>query len=242
MIIYKEIYSFIGIIYKCLIRKDSIMKEWMTEFKEIKLFSYTEDEKQIMSDFEELDRIFTSNLAGSAEQAKGLYMTYQNQPIIGKENYQAIPFAIRDKQIRVYKYILERPKEPTQEEMQQLREQYRFKVERTGLLYWWAKCYATSRKIELEPYYNSFLVIDHTIPLRCGQITGDMLFNLMLDMNKDNKAIIFPFVDFKGESKHKEIQRIPIYMIEFRDEYLSVLRGKKLKIIEESISRLSFIH
>ena len=218
------------------------MEEWMIDFKQVELFDNVEDKEQIMNDFEELDKIFTSNLVASKELAKGLYMTFQNKLIIGKENYLTLPLAIKDKQIRVYKYMLERPREPTQEEMQQLRKQYNFKVERTGLLYWWAKCYAASKKIDLETYYNSFLVIDHTIPLRCGQITGDMLFNLVLDMNENNKVIIFPFVDLKGEDKYKEVKRIPVYMIEFENEYLKELNRKKRDKLEESISSLSFIH
>lgn len=218
------------------------MGEWLADFKEIELFGNFEDKEQMMNDLEELDKIFTSNLAASKEQAKGLYMTYQNELIIGKENYSALPLAIRDRQIRVYKYILERPKEPSSEELQQLRGKYKFKVERTGLLYWWAKCYATSKKVDLEPYYNSFLVIDHTIPLRCGQITGDMLFNLMLDINENNKVIIFPFVDLRGEDKYKEVKRIPVYMIEFENKYLKELNRQKREKLEESISSLCFIH
>lgn len=216
------------------------MGKWIDEFKPVELFKDIENKDKLISDYKELDKVFTSNMGKSRETSSKRYLTYQNQAVLGKENDEALIEAIREDNVKIYESRIERYVNPSEQELQELKSDYNFRTERTGMLYWWLKCYTESKSIKLSPYYDSYLIIDDAIPVRCGELTGDMIYRLMLKNVHQNKALIVPFVDFYGENKYKEVEYINLYIIEFAEEYLNELENIRLKKCDESMSGMSF--
>lgn len=218
------------------------MGKWIDDFKEIELFKDVENEEKLIKDYEELDKVFTSNMAKSKDDAKRQYLTYNHQAILGKGNDEALITAIMDNKVKIYKHRIEQHRNPSDQELQELKSDYNFRKERTGMLYWWLNCYAESKSIKIAQYYNSYLLIDGTIPVRCGELTGDMIYTLMLNNVHQNKALIVPFADLYGENKYNEVKYINFYIIEFTEEYLKELEDIRLKNNDKSMARISYRH
>lgn len=207
------------------------MKEWLKLFTKIELFRDVKDKEQQEQDFKVLEQIFKPRQGNYNK----LYYTLGNYLFMEKSNPIMLPIALRDNKVNIYKYTFERPQEPTEEELQETKRLGRCRADRTTLLYWWIKCFTEQNHIELKKAYDFYLKADD-IYIRCGEVTGDMLYRFMIGREgEDNKLIIVPFVDKHGTDEYKTVQKIDFYMIEFTSTYLDEINEATQKELDKMV-------
>lgn len=208
-----------------------MMKEWLKLFTKIELFRDVKDKEQQEQDFKVLEQIFKPRQGNYNK----LYYTLGNYLFMEEVNPIMLPIALRDNKVNIYKYTFERPQEPTEEELQEIKRLSRCRVERTTLLYWWIKCFTEQNHIELKKAYDFYLKADD-VYIRCGEVTGDMLYRFMIGREgEDNKLIIVPFVDKHGTDEYKTVQTIDFYMVEFTSTYLDEINKATQKELDKMV-------
>lgn len=213
------------------------MREWLKEFRIVRLFEDRSNEKVIEEDFCYLNKIFTSN-SQKGHYAKDLFLAFNHESILGKGEWDSFAIAVAKGDINIYRYSFARPLEPTENDVEKMNKLGKCKAERTMLLYWWASCFAKSKGLELEKEYNSYLSIDKVFT-RCGEVTGDSLYRFMIGNSEEyNKLLIFPFLDSKGQDIHKTIENIDCYLIEFTQEYLSELNKREKEQLQQIYNKI----
>lgn len=213
------------------------MQQWLKLFIKIDLFRNVNDKEQQEQDFKVLEKIFTPRQGNY----NNLYYTFSSY-LDDKENkYITLPLAIRDNKVNVYKYTFERPQDPTELELQDIKKFGRCRADRTALLYWWIKCFIEQNHIELKKAYDFYLKADD-VYIRCGEVTGDMLYRFMMWRGADdNKLIIVPFLDKYGTDEYKVVQNIDFYMIEFTSTYLDEINKPIQEALDETVLSMSDI-
>lgn len=204
------------------------MQQWLNLFTKIELFRNVKDNEQQEHDFKVLEQIFTPSKGNYTK----LYYTLGSYSFMEENNPIMLPIALRDNKVNIYKYTFERPQEPTEEEVQEVKSLGRCRADRTALLYWWIKCFTSQNQIQLKKAYDFLLKADE-VYIRCGEVTGDMVYRLMEGREgEDNKLIIVPFVDKHGTDEYKIVQTIDFYMVEFTSTYLDEINEARQKILD----------
>ena len=213
------------------------MQDWLNEFEKLELFQHEEHEEQ---DFKILEKVFTSNNYDESAlfilDSRYTDKKHIDEPFEPLE----IPLRIQDGKINLYRYIFQRPQDPTDEELKAMRKLGSFFTERTGLLYWWIKKFAEHKGIYVKRGYNRYLKLydnnDNDVFVKCGELLGDDLCTFMSQRNEEyNKLIVVPFV---SKEEYQTIKEIEIYMIEYTPEYLNDFNQRANKRLYEALKKI----